>query len=165
MTGSIRKYVLLTGSDLGDRSKILKEATEHIAAQVGRIVSVSEVLESEPWGFESDTSFLNQAIMVETEKAPLDVLKTILEIEMQMGRTRKNEQWTSRTIDIDILSSEDLIFQSDGLTIPHKHLHEREFALRPLSQIAPNWIHPILLRTSLQLIDELDSLKADHIMS
>lgn len=149
------RYVLLTGSDLGNRKLNLEQAAQHIADQVGRIIDRSGILESEPWGFESDTRFLNQALLIETEFEPEELLDRLLRIEKSMGRERGSRQWTSRTIDIDILCGENLIHRSDTLTIPHGHLHERAFALGPLCQLVPFWKHPKFGKTYAELLAEM----------
>lgn len=144
MANPSEKYVLLTGCDLGNRELTLSEAAKLIEETIGPIVSQSKFMETEPWGFESDTRFLNQALMVETNLTPEEILTKILLIEESLGRIRNSTQWSSRTIDIDILCSENVQYESKTLTIPHKYLHERAFALSPLCQIAPNWKHPEL---------------------
>lgn len=144
MPNNLEKYVLLIGSDLGNRTLNLKTAVELIAAQIGAVIAASAILETEPWGFESKTRFLNQAILVETALAPELLLETILDIERIIGRERTETQWISRIIDIDILCGQNIVLQSDNLTIPHKHLHVRSFALKPLCELVPNWKHPIL---------------------
>ncbi|MGB0369187.1 MAG: 2-amino-4-hydroxy-6-hydroxymethyldihydropteridine diphosphokinase [Flavobacteriales bacterium] len=144
------KYVLLTGSDLGNRLQILNEALALIEEKVGSILKVSTVLESEPWGFKAETRFLNQAVLVETTLTAFELLDSILEIENSLGRTRVSKEWTSRLIDIDILCSEHAVVASDRLTIPHKHLHERLFALNPLNEVV-NWMHPVLKKTYAEL--------------
>ncbi len=144
MPNRLNKYVLLTGSDLGNRNANLQQALEQISSQIGTVLSTSDIMETEPWGFESSTQFLNQAVLVETKLNPESLLKTILEIERTIGRERKETQWISRTIDIDILCGENISHYSENLTIPHKHLHQRRFALTPLCQLVPNWIHPLL---------------------
>lgn len=157
MNSEPRKYVLLTGADLGDRQFTLQNAAEMVERSIGSIIDRSETIETKPWGFESETMFLNQALLVETHLPPAQVLSKILEIEQSLGRKRHDRQWTSRKIDIDILCSENEIHHSDELTIPHKHLHQRSFALRPLCQLVPSWTHPLLGKTYHQLLTELES--------
>jgi 2-amino-4-hydroxy-6-hydroxymethyldihydropteridine diphosphokinase len=163
MADLIRKYVLLTGSDLGDRKAILTEATSQINQHIGKVISCSDMLESEPWGFESDTKFLNQALLIETSKQPEEILNTILSIEEGLGRIRESKQWTSRSIDIDILCEENRTYHSENLTIPHKHLHERLFALEPLCQLVPEWIHPELNKPYIELKSDLYSFETGKI--
>lgn len=149
-----QQYVLLTGSDLGNRKSNLIRACDLIEDRIGKIEKASDIIESEPWGFESETRFLNQALLISSSLKPLDVLKRILEIEKSIGRTRTSEQWTSRIIDIDILCSEQNIFHTSELTIPHKLLHERAFALEPLCQVV-DWEHPLLNKSYKEILSVL----------
>ena len=162
MLVKFEKYVLLTGSDLGDRNANLQKALELISNQIGTILSTSDIFETEPWGFDSATKFLNQAILVETKLDPEYLLNAILEIERNIGRERKETQWISRTIDIDILCAEKTTHHSENLNIPHKHLHQRSFALTPLCQLVAAWTHPILNKTYHEL---LFTLKKNQIES
>ena len=155
MLKEVQKYVLLTGSDLGDRHAMLAKACELIEERIGTVIRKSMVLESEPWGFESQTVFLNQALLIETKLEPEQLLSAILAIETSLGRERTDEHWSSRIIDIDILCGEFLIHHSDTLVIPHKFLADRSFALNPLCQVAPDWIHPLLNRSYLSLAEKL----------
>ena len=155
MAQEVQKYVLLTGSDLGDRHAMLAKACELIEERIGTVIRKSMILESDPWGFESQTRFLNQALLVETALDPERLLSAILAIEADLGRERTDEQWSSRIIDIDILCGEFLIHHSDTLIIPHKFLADRSFALNPLCQVAPDWIHPLLNRSYLSLAEQL----------
>ena len=155
MSNSSEKYVLLTGSDLSNRAANLAQALELIGLRIGEVLQTSEVMETEPWGFDSDTRFLNQAILVASSLAPEVLLQEILSIEQEIGRIRQQTQWVSRVIDIDILCAEKLIFHTNKLTIPHKFLHQRSFALAPLCQLVPTWTHPHLSKTYHQLLLEL----------
>ena len=141
------QFVLLTGADIGEKELTLQKAASIINERIGRVIRTSRFFESAPWGFESETTFLNQALLIETKLQPEALLKELQAIEKELGRIRKDEQWISRTIDIDILCSENLIHHSDSLIIPHLHLREREFALEPLCELVPEWKHP-LLKTS-----------------
>lgn len=150
------KYVLLTGSDLGERLGNLNAASALIQEQIGDILEKSSILESEPWGFESETQFLNQALLVSSPLSPGEVLREILSIENKLGRKRESEQWISRIIDIDILCKEHGIHTTSEVTIPHKLLSERLFALKPLCEIVPNWNHPLLGKPYSALLNELE---------
>lgn len=149
------KYVLLTGSNLGNREAMLERAKTAIAEQIGEILEASSVHESEPWGFESEHQFLNQALLVASEMTPPEVLAAIHTIEAELGRVRVAEQMVSRTIDIDILCSDSEPFSSDNLMIPHARLSERVFALEPLCELIPNWIHPVSGKRYQELLHEL----------
>lgn len=156
----ITRYVLLTGSDLGDRNGQLHQAAELIGKHAGNIINRSRIHETEPWGFESTTRFLNQALLVETELDPEALLLALLDIEQSMGRARQSSQWASRSIDIDILCAENFTYVSDSLQIPHRYLHERIFALAPLCELVPKWVHPKADRTYEDILAQLvDSSK------
>lgn len=148
-------YILLTGADIGNKQDTLERAAALIETKVGNIIRASSFYESAPWGFESDTTFLNQAIRINSLMDPEKLLATLHGIELKLGRSRKNAQWVSRTIDIDILCGEFLIHQSGSLTIPHSLLHKREFALQPLCELAPEWHHPLLQKSYADLLAEL----------
>lgn len=164
MLNRTNKYVLLTGSDIGDRSRNLDDARKHISSIIGDVLRSSKVHETEPWGFESDTRFLNQALLINSHLGPEELLQSILFIEKKMGRKRNKMQWTSRLIDIDIISAEDLAFDSPELTIPHKNMQQREFVLIPLCEVAPNWMHPVLKKTSTELLSELNDVLAKDLI-
>lgn len=130
---------LSLGTNLGDRQKNLSLALELIGREVGTVVSASDILETEPWGFDSSNSFLNMAIKVDTPLKPLEVLHVTQEIERKLGRTQKsvNKEYHDRLIDIDILLYDDLVMNTPELTIPHPLMYQREFVMKPLAQIAP----------------------------
>tara|TARA_R110002072_G_scaffold16507_5_gene64414 strand:- start:189 stop:689 length:501 start_codon:yes stop_codon:yes gene_type:complete len=156
MSISTEKYVLLTGSDLGNRESNLALALELIQKRLDQQCRTSEIMETEPWGFNSETRFLNQAILITTELAPEQLLKEILKIEVEIGRVREKTQWVSRMIDIDILCAENLIHHTVNLVIPHVQLHHRSFALNPLCQLAGHWNHPHFGKTYAQLNTEVN---------
>jgi 2-amino-4-hydroxy-6-hydroxymethyldihydropteridine diphosphokinase len=149
---------LLLGSNLGNRPAMLQQARTLLTAQVGYITAQSACYESEPWGFEADTQFMNQVIQVNTLLAPEPLLHTILQIEQQLGRVRTTSPhpYTSRVIDIDILFYDDEIIHTLELTIPHPLLHRRRFTLLPLHEIAPQYIHPVLRQTIAVLLQQCD---------
>jgi 2-amino-4-hydroxy-6-hydroxymethyldihydropteridine diphosphokinase len=132
---------LLTGSNLGDRKKQLRQAAALIDNQAGPVTATSLLYETAPWGKIDQPAFLNQAICIATEKTPQALLATLLSIEQQMGRIRA-ERYGPRIIDIDILLYDQLIVQEDSLQIPHPELPRRRFALLPLAEIAAGLWHP-----------------------
>ena len=133
---------LSLGTNLGNRHENLSRAQELIGREVGTVVSASDIIETEPWGFESSNRFLNMAVKVETTLQPLEVLHTTQEIERKLGRTQKsvNREYHDRMIDIDILLYDDLVMNTPELTIPHPLMYQREFVMKPLSQIAPELV-------------------------
>ena len=130
---------LSLGTNLGDRQKNLSLALELIGREVGTVVSVSDVIETYPWGFESANRFLNMAVKVDTTLQPLEVLQATQAIEHKLGRNHKtvNGEYQDRLIDIDILLYDSLVMSTPELTIPHPRMYEREFVMKPLLQIAP----------------------------
>jgi 2-amino-4-hydroxy-6-hydroxymethyldihydropteridine diphosphokinase len=146
-------YVLF-GSNMGDKEKIFAEACLYINKRCGAITAVSSSYESEPWGFEADEWFLNRLIVVDTELEPEALLRELLAIEAELGRVRHPEAggYTSRTVDLDILYYGSRIVLTDNLTIPHPRLHRRRFALLPLCELAPQWVHPAFNLTQAELL-------------
>lgn len=145
---------LLIGGNLGNRENFLNTAIKEISSTIGKIVNISSLYESEPWGFESMDRFLNQVLIVKTQLPPFTVLKTLQNIENTMGRTRLTNKYESRTIDIDILFYDNEIINHEFLQIPHPHIQKRKFTLLPLAEIAGNYIHPFLKKSIFQLHQE-----------
>jgi 2-amino-4-hydroxy-6-hydroxymethyldihydropteridine diphosphokinase len=149
---------LLLGSNQGNRLAMLHEARALLAAQVGDVVGQSVCYESEPWGFEAATWFINQAVQIETRLTPAQLLHTVQCIEQQLGRVRTAPTcaYTSRPIDIDILFYGHDVIHTPALTIPHPLLHQRRFALLPLCDIAPDYVHPLLHKSTADLLQQCD---------
>jgi len=139
----LAKAILLLGSNLGDRQLLLQTAIQQIELEAGHIQSISSIYETAPWGTQSQNGYLNQAVCIETNSTPFELLATLQKIEIDLGRTR-NIRWEDRVIDIDILLYENEIINSPTLTIPHPEMQNRKFALVPVCEIASEWIHPIL---------------------
>ncbi|MGZ3821394.1 MAG: 2-amino-4-hydroxy-6-hydroxymethyldihydropteridine diphosphokinase, partial [Mucilaginibacter sp.] len=110
--------------------------------------------ETQSWGKSDAPDYLNQVILIETELSPQSILKKILAIETTLGR-RREEKWGSRIIDIDILFYDSETVTEPGLNVPHPELHKRRFTLEPLSEIAPDFIHPVFNKSIFQLKNEL----------
>lgn len=144
---------LLLGSNIGKREAYLSEAISLINEKAGKIISKSSVYETKAWGNTQQEDFLNQAVCVQTAMNPAQLMQTILGIEEEMGRTR-SRKWEPRSIDIDILFYHQMIIRTENLSVPHPHLHERKFALAPLNEIAPDFVHPILKKTVSKLLSE-----------
>ncbi|MBT8183481.1 MAG: 2-amino-4-hydroxy-6-hydroxymethyldihydropteridine diphosphokinase [Eudoraea sp.] len=153
MKKTVTSYLSL-GSNLGDRAYLLQKALYLLQEKAGDIQKISGIYETPSWGFESG-KFLNLCIALETELSPQQLLSGILEIERSLGRERhKDEIFKARNIDIDILYYDFEIIESPELVIPHPELHKRRFVLRPLSDIAPQFYHPILIKDSRNLLQE-----------
>ena len=145
---------LLLGGNVGDRFNYLYNAKLEIEKSVGKCVNQSEIYETTPWGFRHDTPFLNQLLIVETLLQPNQLINEIIDIEQTLGRSRTNIQWQERTIDIDILFYDNLIIKNDYLEIPHHRIAERKFVLTPLSEVTPDFIHPVYHKTVRRLLAE-----------
>jgi 2-amino-4-hydroxy-6-hydroxymethyldihydropteridine diphosphokinase len=147
------------GTNQGNRNSNLEQAIKLIARHIGQIKNLSSIYETEPWGFESQEWFLNQVAQVETDINPEMLLNHFLDIEKALGRQRsEGQQFASRIIDLDILFIDNQIIQRSELIVPHPRFHQRRFVLTPLAQIAPEFIHPILNKTILQLLDECEDV-------
>ena len=151
------KTFLLLGTNLGDRKKNLTVARNSIELNVGPIIKASTIYRTAAWGKTDQPDFLNQAVEVETEFPATRVLKEILEAERIMGRMR-SVKWSERLIDIDILFYANSVINTPELTIPHPQLPYRRFALMPLAEIAPDFIHPLLNLTIAALLERCPDL-------
>ncbi|HAQ64859.1 MAG TPA: 2-amino-4-hydroxy-6-hydroxymethyldihydropteridine diphosphokinase [Bacteroidales bacterium] len=145
---------LLLGSNLGDRLSYLREAFKRLQQAGIQILAVSDVYESNPWGFDSFDRFLNMAVTIETNLAAVDLLELCLLIEAELGRIRAGEGYSSRTIDIDIVLYSSQVIDLDFLQIPPPRLSVRRFALVPVVQLLPEVVHPVLKRSMIQLLNE-----------
>jgi 2-amino-4-hydroxy-6-hydroxymethyldihydropteridine diphosphokinase len=142
----IKETYLIMGTNLGDRPANLQQAIVEIEQNIGKILDCSSVYETEPWGVSDQPSFYNQVLKVATSLDPLQLLTATLAIENEMGRVR-TERYGARIIDIDILFFDDLVINTDQLTIPHPRITERNFVLAPLAEIAPDLVHPVSHQT------------------
>lgn len=153
-------YIAL-GSNLGNKRRNLVTAAALLAERAGEVGAISSFYETEPWGFESEHSFLNAALMLETTLAPLDLLRLTQEVERELGRTAKTDSvYHDRLIDIDLLLYGEEIIDQPGLQIPHPLMHRRAFVMTPMAEIAPEVVHPVLGKTMKALSDLLESENA-----
>ena len=130
-----------------------------LAERVGDVLALSGFYKTEPWGFQSENTFLNAALQLETSLSPLGLLEATQQIEVEMGRTQKsNGTYHDRIIDIDILLYDDLILQTPELTLPHPLMQDRRFVMEPLLEIAPNVVHPVFKKTVVSLMRERNIL-------
>lgn len=145
---------LLLGSNMGQREWLLKQAADLLLeANAGELLARSGVYQSEPWGFAHDTPFLNQLLLLRTDMEPFTLLDLTQRIERQLGRSAKTTvAYEARLIDIDLLFYGQEVLQSQRLTLPHPQTHLRRFALLPLVELSPQWIHPTLGRSMEQLL-------------
>ena len=133
------------GSNLGDREGNCQRALELLAEAGLDLLVRSSLFETEPWGDVQDQPrFINMAVKAATSLSPEDLLRTVKSIEAAMGREPSGRRWGPRLIDIDILLFGDLVLRGPDLVIPHPLMHERDFVLRPLAEIAPDVVHPVL---------------------
>lgn len=148
----MHQVYLLLGSNLGDRNSILAEARNQIELRVGQIEKCSSIYQTEPWGIREQPEYLNQALEIRTELSAQAIAAICLDIEKRAGRIRE-EKWQARKLDIDILFYDDEIIQARDLTIPHLQIQHRRFALLPMNEIAPDYIHPVLKKTIKELVN------------
>ena len=126
--------ILALGTNIEPREQYLKDALAKIEDNNLKIILESSVYETPAWGGVADQNFLNMCIEVETDLEVYEVLDTIQKIELELGRVRK-EHWGNRTIDIDIITFNDLVFNDERLIVPHKYIHDRNFVLAPLVEM------------------------------
>lgn len=149
-----RAYLGL-GSNLGDKETYLNQAVKALDETRGcQVEKVSSYLVTEPYGGVEQDDFLNACLCLKTYLSPEELLKRLHEIEQDAHRERI-VRWGPRTLDLDILLYDDLILETEELILPHMDMENREFVLKPLSEIAPNLRHPILHKTMRQLADQL----------
>ena len=154
----MNKVYLLIGGNMGDRMANLQMARHYLDQEAGKLMQLSAVYETEAWGFNDQPAFLNQAILLHTQLSATILMETLLNIEIKMGRKR-TVPLGPRTIDLDIIYFNEEVIDNNMLTIPHPRLADRKFVLLPISEIAPNYIHPLFQKNNATLLKECgDSL-------
>lgn len=153
------KVYIGLGTNLGDKEENLRAAVQKIEKQIGKRVSLSAFYITAPWGFHSDNHFLNAAACIDTDLPPLEVLQKTQEIERALGRKHKSVggAYSDRLIDIDLLMYDDLILSTTSpegaeLNLPHPLMAERDFVMKPMAEIAPELVHPVLGKTMKELL-------------
>jgi len=150
---------LSLGSNKGDRVGYIQQATSILDGIEGiSLVRTSAFYESEPWGVDTKNWFVNAMIEINTTLSPQELLTTINKVEAQLGRNRELEgHYGDRTLDIDIIFYGDEIVNDENLIVPHKFFHQRAFTLVPMLELSPNFVHPTLKKTVMQLYEELEN--------
>lgn len=139
-------------------------AEELLGSNTGQIVDRSGIYETAAWGNTNQPPFLNQAFLLQTDLSAENLLRKIMGIEQEMGRIR-TEKYGPRIIDIDILFYNRDIIRLPELIVPHPEIQNRRFALVPLAQIAPGFIHPLLNKSITQLLEECpDTLEVQRLV-
>jgi len=149
----MHSIIILLGSNQGNSKDLIIKAEQLLQAKLGKCINASSIYESEAWGFQSETNFLNKVLAIETKLKPNEILRISLDIENELGRKRNTNGYSSRTMDIDLLFYDNQIIEENDLEIPHPRLHLRRFALAPLAEILPDFIHPKLRKTIHELLD------------
>ncbi|MFD2203968.1 2-amino-4-hydroxy-6-hydroxymethyldihydropteridine diphosphokinase [Shivajiella indica] len=149
----MEKLVLIIGGNLGDRIKLIHETVLMLNQIFGFPLLSSSIFESSPWGGNSSGKYLNQVLVYNTDVNPKKVLELIQHIENSLGRKR-DVKWGDRTMDIDIIYYGKKVMSSKTLTIPHPYISERKFVLEPLQEILPDFIHPVIKKSHIQLNGE-----------
>lgn len=153
----MNEVVLLLGSNLDNRIELLQQAVEMIGTEIGAISNVSSIYETEPWGYESENPFLNQAVLINTTLTPEIVLEKCLAVEGKLGRVRnENKSYSDRSIDIDILLFGSLVVENESLQIPHPRMHQRRFCMEPLKEIVPEMLIPTFGQSVEELYNTCD---------
>ncbi len=152
---------LCLGSNTGDRLKLIEQAVSLLnLAQDIKLIRTSALYETEPWGVKDQNWFLNMIAEIKTPLSAQDLLIKCQNIERTLGRNREKEtRWGERPIDIDIIFYGKEIINTQFLTIPHKHMHERAFVLVPLLELVPDFVHPVSNKTVSELYDDLEDVE------
>lgn len=149
------KVLISIGSNMGERIENCRRAIGSLDGLRGvTLQKESSFYETMPWGKTDQPLFINCAVMVETDIEPLIFLEKLEEIELNIGRVQ-GERWGPRLIDLDIVIYGDVVMETERLTLPHKHAHERAFVMTPAREIAPQLQHPVLKKSVREIADGL----------
>ena len=152
ITRGWRRAVVACGSNMGTKENYIKEAAEKLSGDAKcRLLKSADLIVTKPYGGVEQDDFVNGAFLIETLYEPEELLKFLNRLEAEAGRERLIH-WGPRTLDLDIIYYEDRVIQTEKLTVPHVDMHNRDFVLRPLMQIASQWVHPIYKKTTAELM-------------
>ncbi len=163
------RVILITGGNEGDVKTTLHKAQAMINDRIGPVMRCSHRYKTSAWGFEGEP-FSNQVLIADTDLTPREILREVQSIEAQLGRDREAENiekshtgqpYSSRVIDVDILFYDDVVVDEPDLKIPHPLLHERDFVLEPLNEVAGSKIHPVLHQTVGELWNEIEGERGE----
>lgn len=148
------------GSNLGDRVRQIAQALALLDSLDGiSVVRVASLIETQPvGGAAGQNDYLNGVAQLDCRFSAMELLAILLDVEKQLGRTR-TEPWGARTIDLDLLLFDDQIIDEPQLQVPHPRMHERDFVLKPLAELAPEVVHPILGKSIRQILHEMENAK------
>lgn len=151
----MEEIILLLGSNKGNRISYLSQAVQKISALSKTPIETSSLYESEPWGFETETWFLNMAVLITSDMTPQELIKEVLNIERELGRIRQSGSngYESREIDIDIIFYGSRLIDTSELSVPHPRMHLRRFVLTPVCEICHDFIHPLLSKRVEDLLE------------
>ncbi|MBI5403877.1 MAG: 2-amino-4-hydroxy-6-hydroxymethyldihydropteridine diphosphokinase [Ignavibacteriae bacterium] len=148
------------GSNIGDKKMFIESAVLRISEITRtKVIRSSLLYRTEPWGIKNQDFFLNSVVEIETGLKPEELLKELKKIETSVGR-EKREKWHEREIDIDILFYDGIIFENDQVKIPHPELHKRNFVLVPMCELNPEFVHPVIKKSMLELLNESEDISA-----
>lgn len=151
----MHKSWIALGGNIGDVLQRFCAVRKQLNQQPSCLVQASSLLyQTPPVGPQGQDDYLNAVLQLETSIAPLELLDILQSLEQQHGRVR-HEHWGARTLDLDIIAYDDISMASERLILPHQHMHWRQFVLRPMCDISPNWIHPTHQKTAQQLLDAI----------
>jgi len=153
----MQRIFIALGSNLEDKIGNCRKALDEIG-NFAEIVRISSLYETEPVGNEDQPNFINSVVEINTDLSPHELLTHLKSIEDKLGRVR-GEKWGPRVIDLDIIFYDDLVMKYDDLIIPHPRAHLRRFVLEPICEIAPDFIHPELETSILELLEKLGDSK------
>jgi len=146
------QVILSLGSNMGNRLENIQLAIKSIHDTIATVINVSSLYETPAWGFDGE-SFYNCALVLQTHKEAIQILEEVLALEIHLGRQRQpNEGYQSRVIDIDVITYNEEIIQTDRLKVPHPHMQNRLFVLMPMRDLNLDWRHPILQKYLPELV-------------